>query len=103
MIQLEQFRKLVDKDILKKMKMSPEQFKRFLRDYAALARRQEVEKDQPEKLAPPSKKGTLNATGGTIKRDGGKTGDLNNEGRPKPPPGYRDSYNDLLKMLNVRK
>ena len=40
MMQLEEFRKTVDKDVLKKMKMSREEFEKFLRDYADLAKRE---------------------------------------------------------------
>ncbi len=47
MLQLEEFRKKVDKDILKDMKMSPEEFAKFLKDYEELARRQP--KDATEK------------------------------------------------------
>src|SRR5262249_1184110 len=38
-LQLEEFKKKVDKDILRKLKMSPEQFEQFLKDYADLVRR----------------------------------------------------------------
>ncbi len=99
MLQLEEFRKSVDRDILQKAKMSPEQFERFLRDYADLVRRQR-DLDEPEKLPGPSRGGKLPAAGGrAIERKDGKAGDLHNQGRPKPPPGYRESYQDFLKLV----
>ena len=42
MIQLEEFRKKVDRDILRDLKMSQEDFEKFLKDYASLARRRNL-------------------------------------------------------------
>jgi hypothetical protein len=103
MMQLEEFKKKVDKDVLQKMKMSPEQFAKFLRDYADLARRQELEKAD-EKLPGLSKRGNLPPAGGTqMKPTGDAKNDLRNEGRPKPPPEYRESYNEFLRRLAEQK
>jgi hypothetical protein len=99
MMQLEEFKKKVDKGILEKMKMSKEQFEKFLRDYADLARRQAKEKDDPELLPAPAG-ATLPGMGARpVRRPGGKPGDLRNEGTPKPPPGYGEAYSELLKKL----
>jgi hypothetical protein len=100
MMQLEEFRKNVDKDILKKLKMSEKDFQKFLRDYADMARRQQAEKEAPEILPPPSSRGTLpGISSGAVRRPGGKPGEMRNEGRPKPPPGYGDAYPDFLQRL----
>src|SRR5262249_10234504 len=89
MMQLEEFKKKVDKNVLQKMKMSPEQFEKFLRDYADLARRQDLHKND-EKAPGFSKGGNLPTAGGAqMKPTGDAKNDLRNEGRPKPPPEYR--------------
>ena len=102
MLQLEEFRKKVDRDVLKKMNMSREQFERFLRDYADMVRRQQAEKGPLETLPSPSR--NVAPPGGSSARPGkrpdGKADDLRNEGRPKPPPGYRDAYAEFLKRLS---
>jgi collagen type III alpha len=106
MLQLEEFRKKVDKDILKDMKMSKEDFDRFLKDYAELAKRQtKAAAEAPEAVAPPRVGGTLpTIAGGPRKTTGsGKTDDLKSDGRAQPPPGYRDPYADFVRRLNMPK
>jgi hypothetical protein len=105
MLQLEEFRKKVDKDVLKDMKMSKEDFEKFLKDYAELAKRQaKVEAEKPEVIAPPQPGGTLpTIAGGPRKTPGGKTEDLNNEGRGQAPPGYRDAKAEFVRKLNTPK
>jgi hypothetical protein len=98
MLQLEEFKKKVDRDILKDAKMSREQFEQFLRDYADLVRRQQAEKEEPGK-GPARRGDTLpSMVGGTKGRPGGKATDLKSEGRAKPPPEYREAYSDFLKL-----
>ena len=41
--------------------------------------------------------------GGKVIKPGTKRGDLKNEGRAKPPPEYRDSYREFLRLLQQGK
>ena len=102
MLQLEEFRKKVDRDILKDMKMSPEQFERFLRDYEELAKRPpKAAAGGPDAIAPPQRGGPLPSMGGGPRQGKGKTDDVRSQGRPLPPPGYRDSYDDFVRRLTT--
>jgi hypothetical protein len=97
MMQLEEFRKSVDPDVLKDAKMSPEQFKQFLRDYADLAKRREPPPGA-EKLPPAQRGGALPS--GTGRRDrarGTGRSDLRDDGRGTAPPGYGDFYKEFLR------
>jgi hypothetical protein len=101
-LQLEEFRKKVDKDVLKDMKMSREQFEKFLKDYADLAKRQQKSRaEAPEVLPKPSTSGTLPTIGGkAVKRPTGKD-EVRTEGKPKPPPEYRAPFNDFIERLQT--
>jgi hypothetical protein len=100
MMQLDEFRKKVDADVLKDAKMSAEQYNQFLRDYAELARRQNTNTDEPDSPSTPGRTGTLPSLGGkTIKPSGTSKQEVRSEGRPKPPPEYRDAHKDFLNRL----
>jgi hypothetical protein len=101
-MQLEEFRKNVDKDVLKNMKMSRREFEKFLRDYAEMAKRHEkTPAEAPEVLPAPKRGGGLATTGDRSKPSGtGKT-EAPSEGRPKPPPEYRAPYTDFLQRLGM--
>lgn len=104
-MQLEEFRKKVDPNVLRDLKWSEEQFKQFLKDYEALARKQEAAGEERD-VAPPagSRAGPLPTMGGrAIKPSGpGKT-DVRSEGTAKPPPEYRDAHQEFLRQLRLRK
>jgi collagen type III alpha len=105
-LQLEEFRKRVDPDVLRDAKMSKEQFEQFLRDYADLVARQQKEAEQPEMLPMPGQvDGPRSSIGGrAIKPTGkGTSDDLRNLGRPKPPPEYREAHNNFLRLLQGQK
>ncbi|MFO0843538.1 MAG: DUF4175 family protein [Gemmataceae bacterium] len=101
MMQLEEFRKKVDPDLLKDARMSAEQFRQFLQDYADLARREPPAADDRDVPPAPGRSGPLPSLPGRTIKPGGKApaDDLRGEGRPKPPPEYRDSHADFLQRL----
>jgi hypothetical protein len=102
MLQLEEFKKSIDPNVLKDAKMSREQFEKFLRDYAELARRREkAEKEDAVRGGST----TLPSTGGTVSptTPGAKPDDLRGTGRPTPPIEVRGRYEDFIKRLNTRK
>ncbi len=97
MIQLEELKKKIDKGLLKDAKMSEEEWRQFLKDYEALARREDARAGREEKL-PPSKRGEgLTGMGGKRVRPSGtgRPEDLRNDGRGKAPPGYRDILSEF--------
>jgi hypothetical protein len=96
-LQLEDFKK-IDKDILKDLKMSDEDLKKFERDLKDLRRREATE---AEKKADPKNKSNLGSMGGSkpvTPAGPGTTSDLGNGGRLKPPPGYGDAWRNFTKM-----
>jgi flagellar biosynthesis GTPase FlhF len=96
-LQLVRFKDKVDRDVLQKLNMSREQFERFLRDYEALAKRQQQEADRLEKTAKSA--GNSHTSGGPLEKVGKAKDNVRNKGRSEPPPGYREEYNKLEKLL----
>lgn len=98
-MQLEEFRKKVDPQVLKDAKMSKEQYEQFLRDYAELAKRQEAGRGDVE--APAGRSGPMANMGGKVIKPaaGAKSDDVRGGGRAKPPPEYRDAYKEFLQKL----
>ena len=94
-LQLEEFRKRVNPDVLKDAKMSKEDFERFLKDYADLAKRQQAAGPDRDTAPAPGRAGGagLPSIGGrAVKPAGaGKPDDTRSEGTPKPPPEYREA------------
>src|SRR5262249_25438707 len=81
-LQLEQFRKKVNQDVLKDAKMSKEQFEQFLKDYADLAKRQEAGPEERDTPPAPGRTGTLPSMASKPIKPTGKTSDdVKSEGR----------------------
>lgn len=103
-LQLERFARRVDADALRRLKMSREDFERFLRDYEEMARRQARQRRPDEAVPGPSPGGKLPVGGGNqLSPTGEGKDDLRDEGRAKPPPGYRDAYNEMLRRLREQR
>ena len=51
-----------------------------------------AEPDAPEDVAAPRGSGTLPSIAGPRRTGSGKTDDVRSQGRPQPPPGYREPY-----------
>jgi hypothetical protein len=102
-MQLEDLRKGVDKDLLKDLNMSEEEFRKFLKDYEDLLKRPRPRPGADEKLPPSQRGGALPSMGGRrIQPSGtGRPEDLRYDGRAKPPPGYQDAYNELLRRQSA--
>jgi hypothetical protein len=97
MMQLDDFRKRVDKNVLDDAKMSPEEFQRFLKDYEDLLKRQTAAPKGKEVLPGVKHGGPLPSSGGRQIKGQGKGGDVQGGGRALPPPGYRDAYAEFLR------
>jgi hypothetical protein len=100
-LQLEDFRKRVTPQVLHDMKMSPADFERFLKDYQSLIRRQQV-KGEPEKLLTRPGTGTLPPMVGrtTSPTESDRSSDAPGEGKPMPPPEYRNERAEFLKLMS---
>jgi hypothetical protein len=99
--QLERFKNKVDKDVLKDLKMSEEDYRRFLQAYEEMVQRQAAEKAGPEEGALPGGPSTLPSTGSRRARpEGAKPGtDTGAGGRALPPPPYRDAYRKFTEKI----
>lgn len=102
MLQLQEFNKSIDANVLRDAKMSREQLRKFLRDYEALARRREkLEKEDAVRGGA----ATLPSTGGeaTPAPADAKADDLRGTGRPQPPFEIRGRYDAFMKRLSRKK
>jgi collagen type III alpha len=92
MLQLRKLQEAVDKKTLEKAGITPEQWQKFLQDYAELAKRQDPA--ATETLPASQNTGRLNGTGGTRTNPGAvsNANDPRSTDRVKPPPGYDDSW-----------
>ncbi|MFM7152393.1 MAG: hypothetical protein ACKO23_21400, partial [Gemmataceae bacterium] len=100
-LQLDEFRKKVDKSVLKDAKMSPEEFQKFLKEYQELVRKQksgELDKDSPPN---PGRVSDLPSMARKKTNSEGKatSDEVRGEGQAKPPPEYRDSHKEFLRRL----
>src|SRR5207244_2545944 len=102
MMQLEEFKKKITKEMLAEAKISPEEWQKFLKDYEALAKRADARASRDEKVPGSLRGGNLPTIGGRqIPAAKGRPDDLKSTGRGKAPPGYRDAYADFLRRLNT--
>jgi hypothetical protein len=100
-LQLEEFRKLVDRDILKDAQMTPEEYEAFLKSYADLARRQVINPTRPEVVPPPQRSGALPAVVGREgPTDSKQPSTLSPLEQSQAPPGYREAYREFLRQIN---
>ena len=99
MLQLREFLKSVDPQVLKEAGVSEDKWREFLKNYADLAIREELKK---ETLPAPKVGGQMQGTGGK-RVNPGATSDSNamsGSGRSQAPPGYRDAWKQFTRDLN---
>jgi hypothetical protein len=98
-LQLQKFKNAVNPDILKDLRMSPEEFERFLKKYEDLAKRTAAATEK----VPGSQAGAGNlpALGGanTPTTPGTQPTGPGLTTRPLPPPGYREANKEFLRQL----
>jgi hypothetical protein len=100
-LQLEEFRKKVNKDVLKDARMSEEEFRRFLRAYQEAVRRQSAGALKPETAPQAHTSGPLPSFSKAARKPNeDKSDDLGPEGRPLPPAPYRDPYSKFTRELS---
>jgi hypothetical protein len=100
-MQLEDFAKKVNKDILKEAGVSEEAWKRYLE-----AKRKQLpprEKARPEAPVAPQQANQLPSMGGrTILPAASGQGDTQSPDRGQPPPGYRDSFRKFTQQMSKK-
>ncbi|HTU20978.1 MAG TPA: hypothetical protein VMG10_23200 [Gemmataceae bacterium] len=101
-MQLEDFAKKVNKDILKDAGVSEQAWKKYLE-----TRRKNLtprEKSRPEAPSDPRQAVTLPSMGGrTIQPAASGQGDVHGPDRGQPPPGYRDSFREFTRQMSQKR
>lgn len=99
-LQLQKFKDAVNKDVLKDLRMSPEEFERFLKKYEELAKRPGNATEKVPASQPGT--GTLPAIGGntTTGQPGTQPTGPGLQTRPQAPPGYREANKEFLRLLS---
>ena len=102
-MQLEEFKKRVNKDVLKKANMTEEEYRQFLKAYEEMLRRKGPAAQEKEKLTAPQRGGgdlsNQNARR-VVPGASGKAGDLLRGGPAVPPPEFRDAANEFSRKLS---
>jgi hypothetical protein len=103
-LQLDDIRKKVTKDVLKKANMTEEEYQRFLQAREALLKQQPPQPTEKEKLAAPSRGGTTGLPSQGVRRvEPGKTDGavpLERLDAAPAPPEFRESYREFSRMLS---
>jgi hypothetical protein len=101
-LQLEDLKKKVNKDVLKKANMTPEEYEQFLKAYQEMLKRKETEVGNEEKLTDPkaASRGlrSLKSRAGAGAK--GKTDDLQHGDTSLPPPEFREGYPEFARKLS---
>jgi hypothetical protein len=101
-MQLEDFAKKVNKDILKEAGVSEEAWQKYL----ASKRKQVTPREQPRAETPanPQQATPLPSMGGkTIQPSASTASDTHGPDRGQPPPGYRDSFREFTRRMSREK
>jgi hypothetical protein len=101
-MQLEDFAKRVNKDILKDAGVSEAAWKKYLE-----SKRKQLtprETPRPDTPANPQQANALPSMGGrTIQPPASGAGDTHGPDRGQPPPGYRDSFREFTRQMSKKK
>jgi hypothetical protein len=100
-LQLEEFKKKVDKNILKDAKMSEEDYRNFLRAYEERARRLKEQAARAEQVPGSQHSSPLPSFSGRREKPADATsGDLEAEDRGLPPAPYRDGFREFTRQMS---
>jgi collagen type III alpha len=101
-LQLEDLKKKVNKDVLKKANMTPEEYQQFLKAYQEMLKRKESEVGNEEKLTDPKAGsrglGSMKSRAGAAPK--GKADDLQHGDTSLPPPEFREGYPEFTRKLS---
>jgi hypothetical protein len=98
-IQLEDIRKNINKDVLKAANMTEEQYREWEKAARELNQRLQAEAKSNDVPAAPQTGGGLATTGGKRTDPGakGQPGEVRNGGKVQPPPDYRDGWSEFTR------
>jgi hypothetical protein len=100
-LQLEDLKKKVTPDVLKKANMTEKEYQDFLRAYSEMLKRDQVEPGSDEKLANPKRTGGLrNLAVKRVEGGKGKADRLQQAGPALPPPEFREAYKEFTEKLS---
>ncbi len=101
-LQLENFKKHVTKDVLKKANMTEEEYRKFLQAYEEMLKRKQADPTiKDDKLPnPKSRGGDLNSLRARRVEPKGKDDKVQRNGLALPPPEYRDAYKEFTEKLS---
>jgi hypothetical protein len=100
-LQLEDIRKKVTKDVLKKANMTEQEFQEFLRAYEAMLKRKQALDPGAEKLTDPKARGgNLKNIGAKRMQPTGKDDKATRGALALPPPEFRDAYKEFTEKIS---
>ena len=99
---LDDLKKKVTDDILKKANMTREEYEKFLKAYEAMLKSKQPAGGKPDDVIAPQKGWTTEPNRGVHKVDTGVKADSNalRTGSALPPPEFRDAYIEFSKRLS---
>lgn len=98
-LQLEEFKRKIDKKILKDANISEEDYRAFLKAYEEMLKRPQAQARGNETLPAPKTGSTLPSVGARQVKPTGTATDVKAGARPQPPPRYRDAYREFTRQL----
>jgi hypothetical protein len=100
MLQLEEFKKLVDSKVLKDAKLTEEEYQRFLKAYEEAASHQKDVKRPDKPIEPMPGVRLPSIKGSSTDPVNRSPDDLRGDGRALPPPAYRDAYREFTREFS---
>lgn len=99
---LDDLKKKVNDDILKKVNMTPEEYKKFLQAYEAMLKRKQSRPARPDDVVPPQQGGMGLPNRGVRQVESGAKQDTNAQrlGQSLPPAELRDAEYEFKKRIN---
>jgi hypothetical protein len=102
-LQLENIKKKVNKDVLKRLNMTDEEYQQFLKAYEAMLKRQAPPTAEKEDAVTPFRGNRDQQNQGVRKVEPGaqtKTGNLDRLGPTLAPPEFREAYKEFSRRLS---
>jgi hypothetical protein len=102
-LQLEEFKKKVNKDVLRRLNMTEEEYQRFLKAYEEMLKRQPPPAVGKQDMASPVKGNRILPNQAVRQVESGvpsKVGNLERVGPGQPPPEYREAFKDFTQRLS---
>jgi hypothetical protein len=101
-LQLEDIKKKVTPDVLKKANMTEDEYRQFLKAYEEMLKRRHADNVGQEKLTDPkSVGGSLSNRASHRVQGDGKSEDIQQGGVALPPPEFREAYNEFTQKRNA--